>query len=94
MPGQQQGVKDMKTHQLTIVKFTKPLSKTFASISRTTIQHFEAKAQKARLAHDIESLSAVDPHILKDIGMDGFDRLPPALQESALLNWSKHAARI
>ncbi len=84
----------MKTYHLRIVKFTKPLSETFASISRTTIQHFEAKALRARLAHDIESLSAVDPHILKDIGMDGFDRLPPALQERALLNWRKQAARI
>ena len=84
----------MKTRHSTIVKFTRPLSETFASISRTTIQHFEAKAQRARLAHDIKSLSAVDPYILKDIGMDGFDRLPPALQERALLNWSKYAARI
>ena len=84
----------MKTYHLTIVKFTKPLSETFASISRMTIQHFAAKAQRARLAHDIESLSAVDPHVLKDIGMDGFDRLPPALQERKLLNWRKHAARI
>lgn len=94
MPGQQQRVKDMTTHHSTIAKFTKPLSQTFASISRTTIQHFEVKAQRARLAHDIKSLSAVDPHILKDIGMEGFNRLPPALQESALLNWSKHASSI
>ena len=84
----------MKAYHLTIVKFTKPLSETFASISRVTIQHFEAKAQRARLAHDIESLSTFDPYLLNDIGMDGFDRLPPALQERALLNWSKHAARI
>jgi hypothetical protein len=94
MPGQQQRVKDMKTHHLTIVKFTKPLSETYASISRTTNQYFEAKAQRARLDYIIKSLSAVDPHILKDIGMEGFDRLPPALQERALLNWSKHSSRI
>ena len=84
----------MTMHHSTIAKFTKPLSETFASISRTTSQHFEAKAQRARLAHDIKSLSAVDPRTLKDIGMEGFNRLPPALQESALLNWSKHASGI
>jgi hypothetical protein len=94
MPGQQQGVKDMKTHHSTIVKFTKPVSETFASISRSTNQYFEAKAQRARLDYIIESLSAVDPHILKDMGMEGFDRLPPALQERALLNWSRHSSRI
>jgi lipopolysaccharide export system protein LptC len=94
MPGQQQRVKDMTTHHTTIAKFTKPLSETFANISRTTIQHFEAKAQRARLVHDIKTLSAFDPHILKDIGMEGFDRLSPAQKESVFLNWSKHAARI
>ena len=77
-----------------IAKFTKPLSATFASISRTAIQRFEVKAQRVRLAHDIESLSAVDRHILKDIGMEGFDRWPQGLQEHALLNWSKPASKI
>jgi hypothetical protein len=46
------------------------------------------------LAHDIKTLSTFDPYLLNDIGMDGFDRLPPALQERALLNWSKHSSRI
>lgn len=84
----------MTKGHLTIVRFTKPLSETIAGLSRATIQHIEAKTQRARLAHDIESLAAIDPHILKDIGMAGFDRLPPALQECVLLNWSTQDARI
>ena len=65
----------MTTHYSTIAKFAKPLSETFASISCAISQYFEAKAQKARLAQSIKELSALDPHILKDIGMEGFDRL-------------------
>jgi len=94
MPGQQQRVKDMKTYHLTIVKFTKPLSEMYSSVSRTTSQYLEAKTQGARLGHLIESLSALDPYILKDIGMEGFDRPSPAQKERALLNWSKHGSRI
>jgi lipopolysaccharide export system protein LptC len=94
MPGQQQRVKDMTTHQSTIAKFTKPLSETFANISRTTIQHFEAKAQRARLAHDIKTLSAFDPCMLNDIGMKGFKQMSPAQQERAIIDRIKHASRI
>jgi len=84
MPGQQQRVKDMTTHHSTIAKFTKPLS--------TTIQYFEAKAQRARLAHDIKTLSAFDPYILNDIGMRGFKQLSPAQQERAIIDRIKHAS--
>ena len=94
MPGQQQRVKDMTTHHSIIAKFTKPLSETFANISRTTIQHFEAKAQRARLAHDIKTLSAFDPYMLNDIGMKGFKQLSPAQQERAIIDRIKHASRI
>jgi uncharacterized protein YjiS (DUF1127 family) len=94
MPGQQQRVKDMTTHNSTIAKFTKPLSETFAIISRTTIQYFEAKAQRTRLAQNIRTLSELDPHILNDIGMKGYNRLSPAQRERALLNRIKHTSRI
>jgi hypothetical protein len=86
MLGQQQRVKDMTTHHSSIAKFTNPLSEIYSSISRTTNRYFEAKAQGARLSYLIKSLSALDPHILKDIGMEGFDRLSPAQKERAFLN--------
>jgi len=94
MRGQQQRVKNLTTHQSTITKFATPLSETFASISRVTVQHFEAKAQKARLAHDIKTLSAFDPYMLKDIGMEGFKQLSPAHQERAIIDRIKHPSRI
>jgi uncharacterized protein YjiS (DUF1127 family) len=93
MLGQQQRIKDMTTHDSTNAKFTKPLSETFANISRATCQYFEAKAHRARLAQSVKMLSELDPHILKDIGMEGFDRLSPAQKERALMNLGKHASR-
>jgi uncharacterized protein YjiS (DUF1127 family) len=93
MLGQQQRVKVMTTHHSTNAKFTKPLSETFANISRTTCQYFEAKAHRARLAQSVKMLSELDPHILKDIGMEGFDRLSPAQKERALRNLGKQASR-
>ena len=54
-------------------------------------QYFASKAQKASLAKDIKLLSALDPHMLNDIGMKGFNRLTPAQQESVLLDTIKHA---
>jgi hypothetical protein len=92
MPGQQQRVKDMTTHHSTIAKFTKPLSETFANISRTINQYFETKAQRARLAHDIKTLSAFDPYMLNEIGMQGFKQLSPAQQERAIIDRIKHAS--
>jgi hypothetical protein len=77
--GQQQRVKDMTTHHSTIAKFTKPLSEKFA--------------QRARLAQSNRMLPEIDPCILKDIGMEGFERLSPAQKERALRNSSKHASR-
>ncbi len=83
----------MTTHHSTNEKFPRPLSETFANISRTACQYFEAKAQRARLAQSTRMLSEIDPYILKDIGMEGFDRLSPAQKERALLNWSKQVSR-
>jgi hypothetical protein len=83
----------MTTHHSTNAKFKKPLSETFANISRATCQYFEARAHRARLAQSIRMLSEIDPYILKDIGMEGFDRLSPAQKEHALLNLGKHAWR-
>ena len=82
----------MTVHHSTNAKFAKPLGGTFANISRAAGQYFEAKAQRARLAQNIKELSALDPHILKDIGMEGFDRLSPAQKERALMNLGKHAS--
>jgi hypothetical protein len=86
------GVRDMTTHQSVIATFTMSLSEIFANISRTAIQNFEAKRQKARLARDIEILSAFDPHMLDDIGMKNFNRLPMAQQENLLLKTIRRAA--
>ena len=83
----------MTTLHSTNEKFPRPLSETFANISRTACQYFEAKAHRARLAQCIRMLSEIDPYILKDIGMEGFERLSPSQKERALLNWSKHASR-
>jgi hypothetical protein len=82
----------MTTHQPVIATFTMSLSEIFANISRSAIQNFEAKQQKARLARDIEILSAFDPHMLDDIGMTNFDRLPMAQQENLLLKTIRRAA--
>jgi hypothetical protein len=92
MSAQQQRVSDMATHLSTIAKFTKPLSAMYSSIARTASQYFDAKAQGVRLAYLVKSLTALDPHILKDIGMEGFDRLSPAQKEHALLNWSNRTS--
>ena len=84
----------MTTHHSTIAKFTKPLSGIYSNISRMISQCLEAKAQGLRLAYLSKSLAALDPHILKDIGMEGFDRMSPAQKESTLLNWSNRGSKI
>jgi hypothetical protein len=84
--------KNMTTHHSTITKLTKSLNEIFLCISHTTGQYNEAKVQGVRLAHLNKVLSALDPHILKDIGMEGFDRLSPAQKVRALLK-SKQSQR-
>ena len=83
----------MTVHHSTNAKFTKPLGGTFANISRAAGQYFEARAQRARLAQSVKMLSELDPHILKDIGMEGFNRLSPAQKERALRNLGKYTSR-
>jgi hypothetical protein len=46
----------------------------------------ETKTRLVRLAHLNETLSELDPHILKDIGMEGFDQLTPGQKLHVLLN--------
>jgi hypothetical protein len=76
----------MTAHNSPIAILKKPLSRICSCISRTAGHYIEAKAQRARLAHLDNMLSELDPHILKDIGMGGFDRLTPAERLQALLN--------
>ena len=61
-------------------------------MSRTTSLYFEARANELRMARQIKSLSAIDPHILKDIGMEGFDQLSPAQKVRAIQNCRIRAA--
>lgn len=82
----------MTTHHSTHATFTTPQSETFANISRTVIRYFDWRAQKACLANDMKVLRAMDPHMLNDIGLAGFNRLAPAQQESLFLETIKHAS--
>ena len=84
----------MTTHHSTIAKLAKPLNGICLCISRTTGQYLEAKVQGVRLAHLNKLLSALDPHILKDIGMEGFDQLSPAQKVRTLLNREKHVSGV
>ena len=66
--------------------FTMPMSATFSRISRALNQYRAAKLQKAYVAKQIELLSVLDSHMLRDIGMKGFNRLAPEQQKIALLD--------
>ena len=63
-----------------------PMRATFSGISRTLSQYWAAKSDKASMARQIKMLSAMDSHMLSDIGMKGFNRLAPDQQESLLLD--------
>jgi hypothetical protein len=76
----------MTTFHSPISTFTSPLSDAFTKLNHTMNQYFAAKAQKASLAKEIKLLSGLDPHMLDDIGMKGYNRLTPADQESVLLD--------
>ena len=75
----------MTAHHSPIAMLIKPLHGICSCISRTTGQYIETKTQRVRLAHLNKLLSELEPHILKDIGMEGFDRLTPAQKLQALL---------
>ncbi len=76
----------MTTIHSPIISFTMPMSTIFSRISRALSQYRAAKSQKAYLAKQIELLSELDSHMLSDIGMKGFNRLPTDQQESLLLD--------
>ena len=84
------GVNHMTTIHSRITSFTMPLSATFSRIFSALNQYQAAKFQKACVAKQIALLSALDSHMLSDIGMKGFNRLAPEQQESLLLEAIKH----
>lgn len=75
----------MTMHFLPIGNATEPSSGVWSRISRSSAQYIEAQRQRKRLAHLNKVLSELDPHILKDIGMEGFERLTPAQRSQVLL---------
>ena len=81
----------MTTLQSSITTFTTPMSEKFANVSFALAKYFERRAEKARMASDIKLLATLDPHMLNDIGMKGFNRLSPIQQESMLLEAIKQA---
>jgi hypothetical protein len=81
----------MTTLPSPITTFTTPMGETFSRISRTLNQYRAAKSRKVCVAKHVKLLSVLDSHMLKDIGMKGFNQLAPVEQESVLLNTIKHA---
>lgn len=75
---------DMTAQHSSIRLLTKPLNGICSCIFRTTGRYIGAKAKRVRMAQLDKVLSELDPHILKDIGMEGFDRLTPAQKLQAL----------
>lgn len=63
---------------------TKPLSGICSCISRTTLHYIQTKVQRTKLLQLNNILSDLDPHILKDIGMEGYERLTPDQKLCAL----------
>jgi hypothetical protein len=72
----------------TIATFSNSLSDIFAELSHAAVRHGEAKRHKTLVAQQIKALTALDPHLLDDIGLKGFHRLPLAEQERLLLRRS------
>jgi hypothetical protein len=65
--------------------FTATFTDMLADIARASAQRAALKQRKARVATHIKALSALEPRLLDDIGLKGFDRLTPDAQESLLL---------
>lgn len=76
----------MTAHHSPIAVLAKPLSGICSCLSRMASQFIEQKMHRARLVQLNNLLSRLDPHILKDIGMEGFNRLTPEQKLHALLN--------
>jgi hypothetical protein len=74
-----------------ITTFTAPMSGTLSRISYALNQYRAVRSEKARLTKHVKLLAALEPHMLNDIGMKGFNRLAPDEQESVLLDTIKHA---
>ena len=81
----------MTTLLAPITTFTLPLSGTFSRISITLNNYLAARSEKARLAGHVKLLAAMDPHMLNDIGLKNFNRLPMAQQQGALREAVKQA---
>ena len=80
----------MTTLHSPIATFTTPMGETFNRISRALSQYQAVRSRKAFVAKHVELLSALDSHMLNDIGMKGFIGLAPAEQESVLLDTIRH----
>ena len=80
----------MTTFQSSITTFAAPMSGTFNRVSRALSEYQAVRSRKAFVAKHVELLSALDSHMLNDIGMKGFIELAPAQQESVLLDTIKH----
>lgn len=77
------------TNHSAMARLAKPLNGVFSCIARGTSHFFEAKVHDIRLAQLNKLLSGLDPHILKDIGLEGFDRLTPTQKLRALKEQGK-----
>lgn len=77
------------TNHSPLARLTRPLNGVFQCIARGTGHLFEAKVHDIRLAQLNKLLSGLDPHILKDIGLEGFDRLTPTQKLRALKEQGK-----
>jgi hypothetical protein len=66
----------MITH-FPMATLTKPMSGICSCIFRTTGHYIQIRLQRAKILQLNSVLSELDPHILKDIGMEGFERLTP-----------------
>lgn len=53
---------------------------------RIMVKYTQTKATRVRLAHLNSVLSALDPHILKDIGLEGYERLTSNQKVQVLLS--------
>ncbi len=78
----------MAAHHSPIAVLAKPLGGICSCLSRMASQLIERKIRRARLVQLNNLLSRLDPHILKDIGMEGFNRLAPEQKLHVLLNRS------
>jgi hypothetical protein len=75
----------MTMQHTAIGSFTATFSDMMADIARAAAQRSAMKRRKASVAPHIKALSALEPRLLDDIGMKGFDKLAQPEQERLLL---------